>query len=214
MSSARMPLLEDTVGFGEDEGEFGVKKVSLTHPYITLCHIAFRGAAVVVYLLCEAFGAGFITSFVSVILLLSVDFWTVKNITGRLMVGLRWWNYVDDDGKSHWVFESGQNRVNERESRIFWVALILTPLLWSLLFIVAIFGFEFRWLLLVTIALILSGSNLYGYIRCKVGSKESMTSLTSDFLRKQVLQNAVSLVTRQTAAQPATNQSNRPTNIV
>lgn len=22
------------------------------------------------------------------------------------MVGLRWWNYVDDDGKSHWVFES------------------------------------------------------------------------------------------------------------
>lgn len=22
------------------------------------------------------------------------------------MVGLRWWNYVDDNGKSHWVFES------------------------------------------------------------------------------------------------------------
>jgi hypothetical protein len=27
-------------------------------------------------------------------------------ITGRLMVGLRWWNYVDDNGKSHWVFEA------------------------------------------------------------------------------------------------------------
>ena len=26
--------------------------------------------------------------------------------TGRLLVGLRWWNYVDEDGKSHWVFES------------------------------------------------------------------------------------------------------------
>lgn len=22
------------------------------------------------------------------------------------MVGLRWWNQVDDDGKSHWVFEA------------------------------------------------------------------------------------------------------------
>lgn len=22
------------------------------------------------------------------------------------MVGLRWWNYIDDEGKSHWVFES------------------------------------------------------------------------------------------------------------
>ena len=28
------------------------------------------------------------------------------SITGRLMVGLRWWNYVDDEGKSHWVFEA------------------------------------------------------------------------------------------------------------
>ena len=35
-----------------------------------------------------------------------MDFWTVKNITGRLLVGLRWWNYVDDEGKSHWVYES------------------------------------------------------------------------------------------------------------
>jgi spore germination protein YaaH len=22
------------------------------------------------------------------------------------MVGLRWWNYVDDEGRSHWVFEA------------------------------------------------------------------------------------------------------------
>jgi hypothetical protein len=27
-------------------------------------------------------------------------------LTGRLMVGLRWWNYVDDEGQSHWVFEA------------------------------------------------------------------------------------------------------------
>ena len=25
---------------------------------------------------------------------------------GRLLVGLRWWNNVDEDGKSQWVFES------------------------------------------------------------------------------------------------------------
>lgn len=57
-------------------------------------------------MLCTWFSESFIASFVAVVLLLSMDFWTVKNITGRLMVGLRWWNYVDDDGKSHWVFES------------------------------------------------------------------------------------------------------------
>jgi len=57
-------------------------------------------------MLCGWFSDSFITSFVCVVLLLSADFWTVKNITGRLLVGLRWWNYVDDDGKSHWVYEA------------------------------------------------------------------------------------------------------------
>lgn len=29
-----------------------------------------------------------------------------QNVSGRLLVGLRWWNQVDEDGKSQWVFES------------------------------------------------------------------------------------------------------------
>lgn len=80
------------------------------HPYVTLFHLIFRIGAIVVYLFCGLFSNGFIASFVTVVLLLSMDFWTVKNITGRLMVGLRWWNYVDDDGKSHWIFESKKVR--------------------------------------------------------------------------------------------------------
>ena len=38
--------------------------------------------------------------------MLSFDFWVVKNVTGRLLVGLRWWNYIDEDGKSQWMFEA------------------------------------------------------------------------------------------------------------
>lgn len=78
----------------------------ISHPYVALFHLLFRGGAVVTYVLCGWFSDSFITSFVFVVLLLSADFWTVKNITGRLLVGLRWWNYVDDTGVSHWVFES------------------------------------------------------------------------------------------------------------
>lgn len=33
-------------------------------------------------------------------------FFMYKNVTGRLLVGLRWWNQVDEDGHSHWMFES------------------------------------------------------------------------------------------------------------
>jgi hypothetical protein len=42
-----------------------------------------------VYLLCNWFSENFIGNFVAITLLLSLDFWTVKNITGRIMVGLR-----------------------------------------------------------------------------------------------------------------------------
>lgn len=37
---------------------------------------------------------------------LSADFWTVRNVSGRRLVGLRFWNQVDEDGTSYWVFES------------------------------------------------------------------------------------------------------------
>lgn len=69
-------------------------------------HLGFRGAAILAYMCWGWFSSSFIASFVTIVLLLSMDFWTVKNITGRLMVGLRWWNYVDDNGISHWVYES------------------------------------------------------------------------------------------------------------
>jgi hypothetical protein len=47
--------------------------------------------------------------------------------------------------------------------------------------------------LLVCIAIVLNGANLYGYIQCKIGHGEklssSLTSMTSDFFRRQVIQN-------------------------
>lgn len=78
----------------------------LRHPYVSFFHLFFRGVALVIYVFCGWFSDSFITSFVFVVLFLSADFWTVKNITGRLLVGLRWWNYVDEEGASHWVYES------------------------------------------------------------------------------------------------------------
>ena len=40
-------------------------------------------------------------------LILAADFYYLKNIAGRRLVGLRWWNEVDTaTGDSHWVFES------------------------------------------------------------------------------------------------------------
>ncbi|XP_019773780.1 uncharacterized Golgi apparatus membrane protein-like protein CG5021 isoform X2 [Dendroctonus ponderosae] len=206
-------IADDTIAFGEEDLRAGGPNGALTHPYVTLFHVGFRTAAIVAYMLCGWFSDSFITSFVTIVLLLSMDFWTVKNITGRLMVGLRWWNYVDDDGKSHWVYESRKGRINERESKIFWTALILSPLVWGLFFLIALFGLKLKWMLVVLISLTLNGANLHGYIRCKVGNKDSLGTVTSDFLKKQVMQNAINIVTRPSNAPPA-NPLSPPTNTV
>ena len=58
------------------------------HPVVCLCHVGFRTLALLVYLFGGMFSSSFIGVFVSVVLLLSIDFWTVKNITGRILVRL------------------------------------------------------------------------------------------------------------------------------
>lgn len=39
-----------------------------------------------------------VITFITVMILSALDFWTVKNITGRLLVGLRWWSDYDEKG--------------------------------------------------------------------------------------------------------------------
>lgn len=77
------------------------------HPITAFFHVFFRASALIVYLVLSSFVSGhFVELFLTVVLLLAFDFWTVKNVTGRLMVGLRWWNKVEEDGTSTWMFES------------------------------------------------------------------------------------------------------------
>lgn len=59
----------------------------------------------------------------------------------------------------------------------------------------------------------LNGANLYGYIKCKVGQSQSLSTVTSDFFRTQVLQGAVSMVSKQ-ATTPNSNPMSPPTNTV
>lgn len=83
------------------------------HPFAAFFHVFFRASALIVYLILSyVFSGYFVELFIAVILLLAFDFWTVKNVTGRLLVGLRWWNRVKEDGSSEWVFEAKQVRRN------------------------------------------------------------------------------------------------------
>ncbi|NWR32399.1 TV23A protein, partial [Tachuris rubrigastra] len=153
------------------------------HPLATFFHLFFRVSAIVTYLFCDWFSNSFVACFVTILLLLSFDFWSVKNVTGRLLVGLRWWNQIDEDGKSHWVFEA--KRVStiaastEAEARIFWLGLIICPAIWTLFLFSTLFSLKLKWLALVIAGISLQAANLYGYIHCKLGGQKTISRVTS-----------------------------------
>jgi len=60
-------------------------------------------------------------------MLLAFDFWTVKNISGRLLVGLRWWNEINEDGTNSWLFESKDVCIIYIRNLVLLFLLILLP---------------------------------------------------------------------------------------
>ena len=102
-------------------------------------------------------------TFILVVLMAAFDFWTVKNVTGRLLVNLRWHSEIDKYGNERWIYESdeskkawqaaalagdheaqeklrreeesSESKVGKTDSRVFWTALYATPLIWGLLFL-------------------------------------------------------------------------------
>ncbi|KAM6155922.1 Golgi apparatus membrane protein TVP23 homolog A [Rhynchocyon petersi] len=194
----REALVDDTedvsLDFGNEE-ELAFRKAKIRHPLATFFHLFFRVSAIVTYVCCDWFSRSFVGCFVTVLLLLSLDFWSVKNVTGRLMVGLRWWNQIDEDGKSHWMFEarkvSSHNiAATEAEARIFWLGLIICPMIWVVFFFSTLFSLKLKWLALVIAGISLQAANLYGYILCKMGGESDIGKVTSSFLSQTVFQTA------------------------
>ncbi|GJQ11127.1 hypothetical protein GpartN1_g2918.t1 [Galdieria partita] len=153
-----------------------------SHPMALFFQVAFKFVSILVYLLLGLFTSSFIIQFVITVTLVSFDFWTVKNITGRLLVGLRWWNEVQEDGSTRWRFESKEDptyKPNKVDSRVFWWSMYLTPLLWVVLGIVCILKFHITWLVAVIIALTLSGANLIGFLKCDRESKQRLSAFVN-----------------------------------
>jgi hypothetical protein len=125
------------------------------HPTALMFHVGFKAAALFVYLFGGLFSKSFVVSFVMVVLLLAFDFWTVKNVSGRLLVGLRWWNEVREDGTNEWRFESREDtsRISDLDSRVFWLTLWVMPILWTIFTVSTFFSFNYGWMLCCLVGL-------------------------------------------------------------
>lgn len=174
---------------GSGGGVDGILRQS-GHPNAAIAHVAFKLGAVLSYLLVGFFTSSFVIQFVLSVTLLAFDFWTVKNVSGRLLVGLRWWHAAPGDGSEGadaggWRFETIPDRaaVNKTDSRIFWGALYATPAVWVLLGVVCVLKFNMSYLVIVAIAMVLSGANIVGYYKCNKEATEQMR----DYLGKTAL---------------------------
>ena len=73
-----------------------------SHKMVVLLHTIFKGLALTIYLGSSFIMNSFIASFIFIMMLLSADFWVVKNVCGRLLAGLRWWSVATETGGLVW----------------------------------------------------------------------------------------------------------------
>ena len=87
--------------------------------------------------------------FILVIIFTAIDFWIVKNITGRLLVGLRWFNDYQEDGTEVWSYQSHENiqEPNKVDSAFFWSAQISAVVIWGFFAFVNVLGLNIYWVL-------------------------------------------------------------------
>ncbi|KII93474.1 hypothetical protein PLICRDRAFT_99884 [Plicaturopsis crispa FD-325 SS-3] len=135
------------------------------HPLALFFLFLFRITAITVYILCGLFTDNYVLSTVAVVVLLAMDFWNCRNVAGRTLVGLRFWNQVDDDGESYWVFESRDpsRPANPIDSKMFWIAIYVFPILWAVLFIVSLVKLNVPFIPIVILALVFNMANVIGF---------------------------------------------------
>ncbi|KAG8869030.1 Golgi apparatus membrane protein tvp23 [Tulasnella sp. 331] len=157
-----------------ESGLGGILRQS-SHPLALFCLYLFRVSAIAVYILCGLFTDNYVLSTVVVVVLLAMDFWNCRNVAGRTLVGLRFWNQVDEDGESYWVFESrdpSRAPANPIDSKMFWIALYAFPVLWVLLLIVSLLKFNISFLPIVGLAIVFNVTNVIGFTYADRDSKQ------------------------------------------
>jgi len=156
------------------------------HPIPAFFHFAFKLLAFVVYITGGFFEKrDFVFIAVVCIMMNAFDFWVVKNVTGRLLVGLRWWNKVNPDGSTEWIYESATQQMDQdpghkHDSKLFWTVLYVTPMIWMVLLIVGLLKLNISWALIVVCALVLNGANVYGYWNCSKDQKQKVKEMMAN----------------------------------
>ncbi|CAO2184700.1 unnamed protein product [Urochloa humidicola] len=136
------------------------------NPKTCFFHVLFKAAALAFYILSTLFVNNFVIIFVITVLLAALDFWVVKNVSGRILVGLRWWNEINDEGESVWKFECLDGEAGA----------------WIILGIFSLIRLQADYLLVIGVCLSLSIANIVGFTKCNKDAKKNIQDWTTNAL--------------------------------
>ena len=157
------------------------------HPSIALTTVGLKVGALFFFLFLNIFTSNEAFVMIVVVILDSIDFWYTKNISGRILVGLRWWNtYKPETQQEIWTFE-GKNEIKEAnmDRNTFWISLYGFTGAWLVLFIWECILFNFMWSFLCLISLAISGTNTYGFHRCSELQQKGAIYIMKKYMKKK-----------------------------
>ena len=164
-----------------NEGEPGKIKATdfikkSRNPLVALVTVTLKLLSILSFLFTSIFTSNEALVMIIVILFIAADFWYTKNISGRILVGLRWWNNYDKETQGNiWKFES-KNEIKESnvDRKTFWISLYGFAALWVILFVWESIAFNFTWAFLCLISMVISGINVVGFFKCsKIQQKKA-----------------------------------------
>ena len=150
-------------------------------------HCLFKGLQVILYLFS---GDSSVVTFILISILIVVDFWTVKNVSGRFLVGLRWWTLTDPQGNEIYHFENYDFKLESPEdirfASIFWTAQISITVFWCLFLFLDVITFKLFWVCLALIGAFLSGTNTYFYYKARKDHENKIQNAFNGFTSSAV----------------------------
>ncbi|KRX08059.1 hypothetical protein PPERSA_02191 [Pseudocohnilembus persalinus] len=129
----------------EPTSNFDLK--SAGNPIMCIVTFAFKFLALLAYLFLNAIVGDKIYTFIIVLVISCIDFWAVKNLTARFLVGLKWWNEFDENGNEIWLYSSmpANWKPHKVDKTIFWISQITITLIFLFFLIIKILSLSVFW---------------------------------------------------------------------
>src|SRR5690242_8536889 len=86
---------DQEVGF-DNTAQTQPQSTDKKHPIAVFFHIFWKAVAIALYLCLAYFLDNYVVTVVVVLIILAADFWTVKNVTGRLLARMRYVTFTID----------------------------------------------------------------------------------------------------------------------